>query len=117
MAALTPSLPDLTSGGVVEVSALLGQYPHTAALKAGRVRSPRLNFNFADVMPVFPLFKQMVRQLSFDVCEMAIVTFLMAKDRGVPLVLIPAVVVGRLQHPSLVCAANAPLEVADLVGR
>src|SRR5947209_17443267 len=40
----------------------------------------------------------MVRQQAFDVAEMAIVTYLMAKSFGKPMVLLPCVVVARFQY-------------------
>jgi len=40
----------------------------------------------------------MVREGAFDVSEMAIVTFLMAKSFAKPMVLLPDVVVARFQH-------------------
>jgi 4,5-dihydroxyphthalate decarboxylase len=59
-----------------------------------------------------------VRELEFDVAELAIVTFLMAKAHGKPLVLVPAVVVGRFQHPFIVYnAERGPLAPGDLAGR
>jgi 4,5-dihydroxyphthalate decarboxylase len=59
-----------------------------------------------------------VRELEFDVAELAIVTFLMAKAYGKPLVLVPTVVVGRFQHPFLVYnAERGRLEPGELAGR
>ncbi len=40
----------------------------------------------------------MVREQAFDVSEMAIVTYLMAKSFSKPMVLLPDVVVARFQH-------------------
>ena len=100
------------------LSALLGDYPVTRALKEGRVRSPRLQLEFAPVATPATAFKRVVRELEFDVAELALVTFLMARDRGVPLVLLPAVVVARFQHPLLVQDAARPaLAPRELEGR
>ena len=55
-------------------------------------------FEFADVTPIWAGFKQMVRQKAFDVSEMAIVTYLIAKSFGKPMVLLPAVMTARVQH-------------------
>jgi len=100
------------------VKALLGDYPVTAALKRGEVRSASVRLEFADVRPPSAGFKRVVRSLEFDVAELAITTFLMAKAYGKPLRLLPAVVVGRLQHSFLVCnAERGPLAPRDLTGR
>jgi 4,5-dihydroxyphthalate decarboxylase len=87
----------------MRLKTLLGDYPVTRALKAGAVRSPSgLEFDFADVKVPNTAFKRVVRDLEFDVAELAIVTYLMAKAHGKPLVLLPAVLFGRFQHPYLV---------------
>ena len=63
-------------------------------------------------------FKRVVRDLEFDVAELAIVTFLLARAHGKPLVLLPVVVLGRLQHPYLVYnQERGPLSPKDLAGR
>jgi 4,5-dihydroxyphthalate decarboxylase len=77
---------------------VLGDYPHTLALKRGEIASPAVRLTFVEVKPTHLAFKPMVRELKFDVCEMAIVTFLMAKAHGKPLALLPAVMLGRFQH-------------------
>jgi 4,5-dihydroxyphthalate decarboxylase len=52
------------------------------------------------------------------VAELAIVTFLLAKAHGKPLVLLPAVVLGRFQHPYLVYnRERSQLAPGDLAGR
>ena len=97
---------------------LLGDYPITAALKSGKLSSPHAAFDFADVKPVSSAFKRVVRDLEFDVAELAIVTFLMAKAHGKPLVLLPTVVLGRFQHPFLVYnRERGPLKPEDLPGK
>jgi len=98
----------VSAAAPARLSALLGDYPVTRALKEGRVRSPRLQLDFAPVATPAAAFKRAVRGLEFDLAELALVTFLMAKDRGVPLALLPAVVVARFQHPLLVQDAARP---------
>jgi 4,5-dihydroxyphthalate decarboxylase len=98
--------------------ALIGDYPVTAALKSGAVRSPHLQLDFADVKPVSSAFKRTVRDLEFDVSELAIVTYLIARAHGKPLTLLPAVLVARFQHPLFVYnAERGPLAPADLAGK
>ena len=87
----------------MRLKTLLGDYPVSQALKDGRVRSALLEFEFADVKVPNTAFKRVVRDLEFDIAELAIVTFLMAKAHGKPLRLLPAVMFGRFQHPYLVC--------------
>lgn len=97
---------------------LLGDYPVTAALKAGQVGARDIAFRFADVKAVATAFKRVVRGLEFDVAELAIVTFLLAKAHGKPLRLLPAVITSRFQHPLLVYnTARGPLAPEDLNGK
>jgi 4,5-dihydroxyphthalate decarboxylase len=100
------------------VKTLLGDYPCTAALKEGRVRSERVRLAFEDVRPPSAGFKRVVRGLEFDVAELAITTFLMAKAAGKPYRLLPAVVLARMQHARLVRnAERGPLAPRDLHGK
>ena len=97
---------------------MLGDYPVTAALKAGRSRRANVSFRFADVKVPNTAFKRVVRDLEFDVAELAIVTFLLAKAHGKPLRLLPAVITARFQHPLLVHnVARGRLAPADLNGK
>jgi 4,5-dihydroxyphthalate decarboxylase len=60
----------------------------------------------------------MVREGAFDVSEMAIVTYLMAKSFGKPMVLLPNVVLARFQHAyALYNAKSGKMTPADLNGK
>lgn len=85
----------------ITLKALLGDYPNTLALKKGEVSSPLVDFQFADVKVPNTAFKRTVREKEFDVSELAIVTYLQAKNYGTPYVLLPVTVVGRGQHHTL----------------
>jgi 4,5-dihydroxyphthalate decarboxylase len=102
----------------VRLRTLLATYPHTAPLKSGEVTSPRVTLDFKDVTPVWAGFKAMVRRQEFDVAEMAIVTYLIAKSFGKPMVLLPAVMTGRIQHAwAIYNGERGALTPADLNGR
>jgi 4,5-dihydroxyphthalate decarboxylase len=97
---------------------LLGDHPGTAALKNGSIKSELVAFDFVDYSPTNKGFKPMVREQAFDVSEMAIVTHLMAKSAGKPMVLLPNVVVARFQHTyALYHARSGELKPADLNGK
>ena len=76
---------------------LLGDHPHTAALKSGAITSDLVELDFAVYTPTNKGFKPMVRDSAFDVAEMAIVTYLMARSYGKPMVLLPDVMMARHQ--------------------
>jgi 4,5-dihydroxyphthalate decarboxylase len=97
---------------------LLGNHPCTAALKNGSIKSDLVTFDFVEVSPTNKGFKPMVREAAFDVSEMAIVTYLMAKSFGKPMVLLPNVVLARFQHAYALCnAKQGTLKPADLNGK
>jgi 4,5-dihydroxyphthalate decarboxylase len=97
---------------------LLGDHPCTAALKDGSITSDLVTLDFAKISPTHKGFKPMVREQAFDVSEMAIVTYLMAKSFGKPMVLLPSVVMARSQHAyALTSAKLGTLTPADLNGK
>lgn len=97
---------------------LLGDHPGTLALKDGSLKSDLVAFDFAEYSPTNKGFKPMVRDGAFDVSEMAIVTYLMAKSFGKPMVLLPHVVVARHQYAHAVYRADlGNLTPRDLEGR
>src|SRR5580693_9266990 len=99
----------------MRLRALLGDYPGTAALKSGAIKSDLVSFDFADYSPTHKGFKPMVREAAFDVSELAIVTYLMAKSFGKPMVLLPNVVLARFQHAyALYNAKSGTMTPADL---
>jgi 4,5-dihydroxyphthalate decarboxylase len=91
------------------LKALLGDYPVTKLFKQ------QSTLEFADVKVPNTAFKRVVRELEFDVAELAIMTFLLAKAHGTPYRLLPAVVNARFQHPLLVSASS--LRPKDLEGK
>ena len=96
---------------------LLGDHPVTQALRRGAVRSPVVPLEFADVPVPNRAFKRVVRDLEFDVAELALMTFLMARSRGVPLRLLPVVVFSRNPLPHLVRRATDRLMPAGYPAR
>jgi 4,5-dihydroxyphthalate decarboxylase len=77
------------------LKALLGDYPVTRQFKQ------RSSLEFADVKVPHTAFKRVVRDLEFDVAELALMTFLLAKAHGKPYRLLPAVLTARFQHATL----------------
>jgi len=101
------------------LNTLLGSYPNTLAIKEGLTRSDTVDFNFKDDPVPNRFFKRVVRDLEFDLAELALVTALQAKAYKKPLIMLPAVVgAGRYQHHCLVHnKEKGPLGVAQLKGK
>ncbi len=103
---------------VETLTAALGRYRHTEAILSGALAPAGATLRFADIAPVSRAFAPMVREARFDVSEMAIATFLMAKAWGKPLVLLPVTLAARFQESALLCLKDGPIRrPEDLVGK
>ena len=102
----------------VTLTAMFGDLPASAAFKRGDFAGPDVATQMTDVPEAHKLFKRVVRGLEFDVAELSVMTYLIAKSRGVPLTLLPAVLLARFQHPYIVYdARKGALQPKDLEGR
>jgi 4,5-dihydroxyphthalate decarboxylase len=107
-----PVSPPLT------LHSLLGNHAGTEALKTGRLSSPLVRFDYADVKVINTQFKPMVRELKYDFGELAIVTYLQAIESRKAYVLLPATILGRSQHHTIFYNADrGPLAAAGLNGK
>src|SRR5262245_65693856 len=108
----------MSADRITTLNVAFDDYPQTRALKRGEVKSDRVALNFSDIKPANRFFKPMVRELKFDISEMAIATYLQAKAYGKPLTLLPATIMPRFQHNTVVySAARGTLTPADLPGK
>jgi 4,5-dihydroxyphthalate decarboxylase len=104
----------------VRLKTLLGSYHNTLPLKEGRISSPLVSFEFDPTKTANRSFKKAVREMAFDMAELALVTFLQAKAQGKPMVLMPSVLgEGRFQHQCLVYnrERHAAMAPTDLHGK
>ncbi len=99
--------------------AAIKSYPTTRALLEGRISSPLIDFDFVDVEPIHRAFAPMARDQIYDVCEMAVFTYLQAHTYGKPIILVPAVLAARHQHGCIVYNTkfHASLTPAELSGK
>jgi 4,5-dihydroxyphthalate decarboxylase len=92
---------------------LMGDHPITQQFKT---RTDRLDF--VECKAAAPMFKRVVRDLEFDVAELALVTHILAKAHGKPYRLLPFTVMARYQHPYLVYnAERGTVRPEDLAGK
>ena len=103
----------------VRLRAAIKSYPTTRGLLDGGISSPRIDFDFVEVEPIHRAFAPMAREQVYDVCEMAVFTYLQAFHFGKPLVLLPVVLAARHQHVCIVYNKkfHASLTPADLPGK
>jgi 4,5-dihydroxyphthalate decarboxylase len=62
---------------------------HTEALRDGSVKPQHFEIDYEDVPVLIQAFRRMVRGVEFDVCELALTTYICAKAYGKPFTAIP----------------------------
>jgi 4,5-dihydroxyphthalate decarboxylase len=85
----------------------IADYPHTRAIKNGSVAIEGIAPTFADVAPQVAAYRRMVRQVEFDVCELAPTTYLIARAYGAPFVALPIFVTRRFHHSGLLVQSRS----------
>ncbi len=90
----------------------IGTYDHTRALKDGSVTSPKISFDFIEVSPITRAFRHMAAGLAYDVSEMALATYMLARSFGKPIIGLPIVLVRSSLLPGLVTAESSPIKDA-----
>jgi len=96
----------------------VGRYPHTEALHTGEVVPAGVDLDLVAVDPIIAAFRSMVRDLAYDVCELAPTTYLVAREAGVPIVALPVFLLRRFHHADVLCRTGSGIEEpADLAGR
>jgi 4,5-dihydroxyphthalate decarboxylase len=88
------------------------------ALKDGSIKPKTFAFAFEEVDPLIAAFRRMVRGNEFDICEMAITTYICAKAHGKPMTAIPVFVVRAFHHGAILVNTKAGIRTPkDLEGR
>ena len=96
----------------------IATYGHTAALKDGRVPIDRVKADFVEVSPIIAAFRRMVRDVEFDVCEMAPATYMIARSFGAPFKALPVFIMRRFHHGGFVYRENGGIRrPKDLEGK
>jgi 4,5-dihydroxyphthalate decarboxylase len=103
---------------VERLKTAIGTYGHTAALKDGSVKPERAELEIIEVSPIVNAFRRMVRTQEFDVSEMAITTYLAAREHNKPFTAIPIFPVRAFHHaPIAVNTRSGVREPKDLEGK
>jgi 4,5-dihydroxyphthalate decarboxylase len=88
------------------------------ALKDGEVKPRTCEFVFEDVDPIIAAFRRMVRGNEFDICEMAITTYICAKAHGKPMTAVPLFIVRAFHHGAILVNTKAGIRTPkDLEGK
>lgn len=104
-------------GSELVLDAVLGNHAVTRPITTGDVTVKRARLRFHEYRPTNAAFPEMVRSQKFDVCEMAIMTAMLAHRFGKPIGLLPTTVLSRFQQPYLVFRPGHSIQgPADLSG-
>ena len=96
----------------------LATRPHTAPLKDGTIKPGTFEFDFEEVPVIIKAFRRMVTSLDFDICELAMTTYLCARAHGRPFTAIPVFPMRAFHHGAIVYNTKAGIRTAkDLEGR
>jgi len=74
---------------------------NNAALKSGSIAADGFELQFEEVPVLVRAFRRMVRGLEFDVCEMALTTYLCAREHGVRFTALPVFLVRAFHHGAI----------------
>jgi 4,5-dihydroxyphthalate decarboxylase len=111
----------LISYGIDRVRPLkiaIGSTGLTKPIIDGTVRPDDLELQYVQIDPITSAFRRMVRNLEYDICEMALSTYLCAKSYGKPITAIPVFLKRSFHHGSIVCNVNSGIKTPkDLEGR
>jgi 4,5-dihydroxyphthalate decarboxylase len=77
------------------------------ALKDGTVKPKTFQPEFVEVEPIIAAFRRMVRGNEFDICEMALTTYICAKSFGKPMTAVPVFIVRAFHHGAILANAKA----------
>jgi 4,5-dihydroxyphthalate decarboxylase len=102
----------------VHLKIAIAEHPHTSAIRDGSIPIEGVDAEFITVKPQIGAFRRMVRDVEFDVCELAPTTYIIARAHGAPFVALPIFVVRRFHHGGLLVRPDAGIRTPkDLEGR
>jgi 4,5-dihydroxyphthalate decarboxylase len=102
----------------VRLTIAVAEYPHTSAIRDGSIPIEGVEAQIVTVEPQIAAFRRMVRQVEFDVCEIAPTTYIIARAHGAPFTALPIFVLRRFHHAGLLVRPDAAIRTPrDLEGR
>jgi 4,5-dihydroxyphthalate decarboxylase len=102
----------------VKLTIAVAEQPHTSAVRNGSIPIEGVDAEFLTITPQIGAFRRMVRQVEFDVCEIAPTTYIIARAYGAPFVALPVFVTRTFHHSGLLVRPDAGIKVPkDLEGK
>jgi 4,5-dihydroxyphthalate decarboxylase len=101
-----------------QLTAVTRTQGNNRALKEGAVVPEGFPLLFEEVPVLVHAFRRMVRELAYDVCEMALTTYLTAREHGVRFTALPVFLVRGFHHGAIQVRGDGSVtEPAQLAGR
>ncbi len=102
----------------VHLKIAVAEAPHTAAIRNGSIEIEGVEAEIVTVTPQIAAFRRMVRDVEFDVCELAPTTYIIARAYGAPFVALPIFVLRRFHHAGLLVRPDSGIKTPkDLEGK
>src|SRR5207247_3442020 len=106
------------NGMTKRLKVALGVRGHTQPLIDGTVKPRGFEFEFEDVPAIIKAFRRMVRALDFDICELAMTTYLCSRAHGKRFTAIPVFPMRAFHHGAIVYNTRAGVATPkDLEGK
>jgi 4,5-dihydroxyphthalate decarboxylase len=111
-------MPNRSTMADLTLTAVTRTQGNNQALKEGIVKPRGFTFEFEEVPILIDAFRKMVRGLDYDVCEMAITTYMTAREHGVRFTAVPVFLVRAFHHGAILVNKNAGIKhPKDLEGK
>lgn len=102
----------------LKLKTAFGNYGNVRALKDGSIQPKDIELDLVEVDPIINAFRRMCRTLEFQVSEMAITTYLCARDHHKPFTAIPVFLLRNFAHSGLSYNTTSGVrEPKDLEGK
>jgi 4,5-dihydroxyphthalate decarboxylase len=96
----------------------VSESPHSSAIRSGAIPVEGVDGNFLTIKPQIGAFRRMVRDVEFDVCELAPTTYIIARAHGAPFVALPIFLTRRFHHSGLLIRPDSGIRTPkDLEGK
>src|SRR3954469_21281735 len=102
----------------LKLTAVTRTQGNNQALKDGAVKPKTFDLEFIEVNPLIDAFRRMVRGLEFDICEMAITTYICARAHDKRMTAVPIFLVRAFHHGAILVNTKAGIRTPkDLEGK
>jgi 4,5-dihydroxyphthalate decarboxylase len=102
----------------VHLKTVLRHFGHTADLNDGKIPIEGVQIDYVDVQPAIASYRRMVRDIEFDMCELAPTTYYIARAYGAPYTALPIFLTRAFHHQGLVVRNDSGIRTPkDLEGK